>query len=273
MTEKTCEESALYQFFSKPDRYFAPCGDLRCWVTECRVPDAPAFMRGLRALFISDVHAIPRTTDGDMAALVDRAAALKPDIVLLGGDYADRPKPALRLLNHLSALRAPLGIYAVLGNNDREAFPDISELRAAMAAAGIALLVNEARSVSVNGGTLIVAGLDEHRRGRPDATGLYPTEPAEDRYRLLLSHYPRMVDPMPDLMLSGHTHGGQFNLLGVTPYTIGFERIVARRRASRFVAGLHDYRGAQVLVSKGIGASRIPLRIGVQPEINLIRFD
>lgn len=208
-----------------------------------------------------------------MAALVHKAAALRPDIVLLGGDYADRPQPTLRLLAHLSALRAPLGMYAVLGNNDREAFPDVSELREAMAASGIALLVNEARSLRVNGGTLIVAGLDEHRRGRPNAAGLYPAEPAEDRYRLLLSHYPRMVDPLPDLMLCGHTHGGQFNLLGVTPYTIGFERIVARRRASRFVAGLHTYRGAKVLVSKGIGASRIPLRVGVKPEVNLMRFD
>jgi predicted MPP superfamily phosphohydrolase len=77
---------------------------------------------------------------------------------------------------------------------------------------------------------------------------------------------------MPDLMLSGHTHGGQFNLLGVTPYTFGFERLFARRRSSRFIAGLHEYRGAQMLVSKGIGMSRIPLRIGVRSEIHRIDF-
>lgn len=263
----------MYQFFSKPDPYFARCGNLRCSVTEARISHAPVFMKGVRALFITDVHATPRTTDADMDALAKKAAALRPDIVLLGGDYADAAAPALRLFERLAALSAPLGMYGVLGNNDREAFPEPSALRSAMARAGFALLVNEARRVSVNGGTLIVAGLDDYRYGSPDPVDLYPAAPAPDCCRLLLSHYPRMVSPMPDLMLCGHTHGGQFNLLGVTPYTIGFERLFARKRASRFIAGLHEYRGARVLVGKGIGASRIPLRVGVRPEINLIRFD
>ena len=263
----------MYQFFSKPDWYFARCGDLRCSVTEHRISQVPDFLRGLRALFMADFHALPATTDADMDALVARAAALGPDIVLLGGDYSDAPEPAARLFEHLARLIAPLGKYAVPGNNDREAFPDLSRLRDIAAGAGCALLVNQAVTVPLNGGQLIVAGLDDYRHGRPDAAGLYPGTPAPDRYRLLLSHYPRAVEPLPDLMLSGHTHGGQFNLLGVTPYTIGFERLLARERASRCVAGLHEYRGSRLLVSKGIGASRISLRIGVKPEINLIRFD
>ena len=230
-------------------------------------------MKGLQALMISDVHALPRTTDAQMDLLARRAAALRPDIVLLCGDYSDDPAPTRRLFERLSILRAPLGMFGALGNNDREAFPDIDALRGIMARAGFALLVNESRAIPVNGGRLIVAGLDEYRYGHPDIAGLYPPEPAPDTYRLLLSHYPRAVDPMPDLMLSGHTHGGQFNLLGVTPYTVGFERLFAWKRASRYVEGLHAYRGGRVLVSKGIGASRIPLRIGVKPEINLIRFD
>ena len=263
----------MYQFFSKPDCYFARCGDLRCSVTEHRISHVPPFMRGVRALFISDVHATPMTSDADMAALAERAAALKPDIVLLGGDYSDLPGPTRRLFEHLSTLSAPLGMYGVVGNNDREAFRKTAELRAVMARAGFTLLVNESRAVAFDGGTLIVAGLVDYRYGHPDSGNLYPERPAPDCYRLLLSHYPRAIFPMPDLMLSGHTHGGQFNLLGVTPYTFGFERLFTRRRSSRFIAGLHEYRGAQMLVSKGIGASRVPLRVGVRPEINLIRFD
>ena len=122
------------------------------------------------------------------------------------------------------------------------------------------------------GQALIVAGCDEYRYGHPDVTGLYPPEPAPDRCRLLLSHYPRAVEPMPDIILSGHTHGGQFNALGLTPYTVGFERLLTPRRASRFIAGLHRHRDAWMLVSKGIGASRLPLRIGVRPEIEWIEF-
>ena len=88
-----------------------------------------------------------------------------------------------------------------------------------------------------------------------------------------MSHYPKLPELLPDLMLSGHTHGGQFNLLGLTPFAIGFERLVSRKPHSRYIAGLHEQGGAQVLVTKGIGASRIPLRVGVRPEICLIRFD
>ena len=76
-----------------------------------------------------------------------------------------------------------------------------------------------------------------------------------------------------DLVLCGHTHGGQFNALGLTPYSIGFERLYGRRIAPLGVAGWQDADGARLLVSKGIGASRIPLRIGVRPEIELLCFE
>ena len=262
----------MYQFFSRPDRYIAWCGDLRCTVVERRIPGAPAFLRGLRVLFVSDVHVRPRTTDSQIADFAGRLAALKPDLALWGGDYADRAAPAVRLFERLHALKPPLGSFGVLGNNDTEAWPDIDRLREVMARAGIRLLVNEFQPIALDGGTLIVAGIHDYRHGDPDAAGLYPG-PKRDRYRILLSHYPILPDPRPDLMLSGHTHGGQFNLLGFTPFTIGFERIFASRRASRYIAGLHRDGDAQVLVSKGIGASRLPLRIGVRPEVELLAFE
>ena len=257
------------QFLSKPDRYAGPCGDLRCGLVERRIPGAPEFLRGLRALFVTDVHALPRTSSGDIEALAGRMADARPDILLLGGDYADTPEPARRLFEGLRGLRPPLGAFGVLGNNDREAFPNPDALRGIMSEAGLELLVNEARTLNVNGGRLVVAGVDEYKHGQPDAEGLFH---GEDGYRLLLSHYPRPVPDMPDLMLCGHTHGGQFNLLGLTPYAVGFERLLDQRRAPWYIAGLHRCRGGQVFVSKGIGASRIPLRIGVRPEIDLLIF-
>ena len=262
----------MYQFFSRPDGYIGTTGHLRCAVVERRIPGAPAFMRGLRALFMSDLHALDRTADADMDALADAILAAKPDILLLGGDYADQPQPCRRLFAHLRRVAAPLGAYGVVGNNDREAFPNLGVLRDVMGKAGFQLLVNRSVSLRVGGGRLIVAGLDEYKLGRPDARGLYPAAPDPNRFRLLLSHYPIAVEPMPDLMLSGHTHGGQFNLLGVNPYTVGFERLLCRHPA-RFIAGLHDYGGGQMLVSKGVGASRIPLRVGVRPEIELLVFE
>ena len=154
----------MYQFFSKPDRYFARCGDLRCSLTEHRLLHAPAFLRGVRVLFVSDVHALPTTTDRDMAALASHMAATRPDIILLGGDYSDEAEPARRLFEHLSVLSAPLGMYGVLGNNDREAFPDPDDLRRALWPCGIELLVNESRTIKLKGGRLVIAGLDEYPR-------------------------------------------------------------------------------------------------------------
>ena len=73
-------------------------------------------------------------------------------------------------------------------------------------------------------------------------------------------------------MLSGHTHGGQFNLFGLTPYAVGFERFGARCFPPLLVSGEADFGPRRVMVSKGIGSSRIPLRIGVHPEIHRIEF-
>ena len=264
----------MRQLFSRPDPCVTCCGHLDCAVHEHRIAGAPAFMRGLRALFVSDTHVRPRTTPGDIEKLVGRIRALAPDILLLGGDYADRAEDAARLFGALGALRPPLGCFGVPGNNDAEAWPDMEGLRRAMADAGMALLVNASTDVPLHGGRLIVAGVDERKFGSPRAKGLYPEEPLQGVYRVLLAHYPCMPDALPDLMLSGHTHGGQFNLLGITPFTIGFERLFRRDMLSIAVAGLHEMGGgAKLLVSKGVGASRLQLRVGVRPEIDLITFE
>ena len=262
----------MRQFLARPDRHFSLCGHLDCVVTENRVDGAPTFMRGLRALFISDVHAVARTTEADFAALQARVAALAPDLLLLGGDYADTAGQCERFFRAFAALpRPPLGVYGVVGNNDREAWPDVEALRAVMARAGCELLLNASRRVAVNGGELILIGADEMKYGEPDFARLIPQK-AEGRYRLLISHFPTMPDHPPELVVSGHTHGGQFNLLGVTPYFIGFERSKTYSDMRRYISGLHREGDARILVSKGIGASRIPLRVGVRPEINLLYF-
>ena len=118
---------------------------------------------------------------------------------------------------------------------------------------------------------LIVAGIDELKHGAPAFAGAYPAA-AEGRYRILLSHFPMLPEDAPELVLSGHTHGGQFTVMGLTPYAVGFEPRAHECGMRHVIAGLHWQGDARLLVSKGIGASRIPLRIGVRPEVNLLRF-
>lgn len=263
----------MRQLFSRPNLYIARCGHLDCDVVERRVPGAPGFVRGLRALFVCDTHVLRRTTARDIDALVDRIATQRPDILLLGGDYADRSEDASRLFEAMAAIRPPLGSFAVMGNNDAEAWPNVRALRDALAAADIRLLLNESARIPLNGGTLYIGGVKDHKHRRSSARGLYPEAPAPDCWRVLLSHYPCAPDVPPDVMLSGHTHGGQFNLLGLTPFTIGFERILRRDLAALAVAGQSTHGDMRLIVSKGVGASRIQWRVGVRPQIDLIVFD
>ena len=263
----------MFQFISRPDLSLTRCGTLECGVAQRPIPGAPAFMRGVRLLFVADVHVLPRTAPEAIDAFAARLGALAPDALLLGGDYADDAVQARRLFDALAKLPTPpLGSFAVLGNNDREAWPDVEVLRAALGRVGITLLVNQSRTLRLPGGSLVIAGVDEHHRGEPHAERLYPARGAPDRYRVLLSHYPRVPEVPPDLVLSGHTHGGQFNFLGLTPFSIGFERLLNRDLASDWVAGLKTIRGARLLVSKGIGASRLQWRVGVRPQIEWITF-
>lgn len=263
----------MLQRFSRPDRYLARCGRLEAAVTEHRLDDAPAFTRGLKALFVSDTHLLPSTTDAELIAFIEKLRAQEPDMLLLGGDYSDTTEGAVRFFEALRGFSPRLGTFGVLGNNDAEAWEGrFDALRAAMAQAGCELLINEARRLELNGGTLHIAGVDEFKLGQPDAQRLYPDSPGPGCYRVLLSHFPCEVSPTPDLMLSGHTHGGQFNLLGLTPFVVGFEQLFHDRRASLAIAGLHPMGAGKLLVSKGVGASRIQLRVGVRPEVNLIRF-
>ena len=261
----------MYRRFSRPDWYCARAGRLDASVHARVVTGAPAFMRGLRLLFASDTHVLSRTTDAEIDAFVALMAAQMADIVLLGGDYSDTAEGAVRLFEAMKALRAPLGIYGVIGNNDAEAWDSVRELRRAMAKGGCKLLVNQSKALRINGGALYIGGVDEHRYGKPHCEGLYPAAPSPVAYRVLLSHYPCRPALTPDLMLSGHTHGGQFNALGLTPFAIGFERI-SRKPKSMAVAGLMDVGDMKLLVSKGVGASRIQLRVGVRPEIDLLTF-
>lgn len=260
------------QYFVRPDAYFAVTGDLRHYVNTVEITGTPAFMHGFRAAFISDLHITDKTTRAQMEALAAGIKSMKPDILLMGGDYADEFDNALKLFDCLKDVVPPQGKYAVMGNNDVYEEPDYDAMKRIMADHDICLLINDAQTISVNGGRLCIAGVDEHLEGSPDSRGLYPASSGEDFYRILLSHYPCMPEIKPDLMLSGHTHGGQFNCLGITPFTIGFERLMTKKSSSIAISGLHDMDGAKLFVGKGVGASRLQLRIGVRPEIYQLQF-
>ena len=227
------------------------------------IDNAPEWLRGTKLLFVSDVHLRRFVSNERLEALINQLIAAKADMLLLGGDYAESRRDCLRFFRALRRASFPMGSFAVPGNND---IRNLDALREATAAAGVTLLINESRRVHLPGGTLEIGGCDDHKYGAPRTAGLFSDDGA---YRILLSHFPCAPDCECELMLSGHTHAGQFNLFGFTPYSIGIEREF-RLMAVR---GLHRIGDMRLFVGNGIGVSEFPLRVGAEARITLVEFD
>ena len=217
-------------------------------------------LAGMKLAFFSDIHASPRFSDAAMEALLARVAALKADVVCIGGDFAEDEESLARLLRFFPLLSPPLGVYACLGNNDRE-LPGFARMLEGHAR----LLVNE--SVFLEG--LRLGGVDERKHGHPRPEAIFPHDGASAR--VLLAHDPVAYDfgagARPDLQLCGHTHGGQFCVLGVSPYTFFFEPF-----SHAWISGECTLGGVRTIVSDGIGMSRVTLRVGAPPQVHCIRF-
>lgn len=248
-------------FYTRPDHTWYPGVFPGPELIELNL-NAPEYMRGLRVLFFSDVHLRKNVSDERLHALMQQFAAASPDMILMGGDYAEGSDQCLRFFKAFQSLSCPFGCYAVAGNND---FDSAATLKATMANAGVKLLRNDAHCVDLPGGRILIGGSDDHKYGTPDTKNLFPDEAG---YRILLSHYPIMPECSCDLMLSGHTHAGQCNVMGITPYSVGFER----GHGLLGVRGMRQIGGMHLLVGNGIGVSRFPFRLNAQPQIYLINF-
>jgi len=219
-------------------------------------------------LFISDIH-LRRSHPESIERIREACTGLKPGLVLLGGDIAEYSEGFEAALSALRDMFGDTPIYAVPGNND--VFPEGADRQAQQKLAekyGIHLLLNE----RVRHNSIELVGVEDIYNHTPDCTGLFTDEPG--LYRVLLSHAPlsyllEQASPAPDLMLSGHTHGGQLNVLGFTCYTIGYEKWLDFTH----ISGVKRIGKTLSIVSRGIGVSKYPLRLGAKPEIHLIGRD
>lgn len=240
-----------------------------------RVPGLCPGLVGRRLLFVTDIHHGRWFSREAVSRLLARLAPLGADLVLLGGDLADDEPHERAVLAQLARLRAPLGAFCVPGNNDYEAFGgDYAPFRAMLKAANITLLVNERAELPVPGGRLVVSGLDDAKYGKPDARVLaFDKRPGD--FHLLLAHSPWALSQVPDnppaLALCGHTHGGQWAIGRLTPYSLGYEWR-QRRRGPLLVTGEHQVGHMKVVVSNGIGFSLLPIRMGAPGQVHLVEL-
>ena len=240
------------------------------WVRRAEVPvGVPGLSsgwRGARIAFLTDLH-VGRLVDLDYVRKVVRMTnEAAPDIVLLGGDYVSRRDAITPELSEaLSSLEGPHGRFAVLGNHD--SWTDAAAVTDMLNAAGIALLQNAHTVLRRGDADLCIAGVDDLWTGQPDLSTALDGCPTEAP-RLLLCHNPDYAEQMPhkphvDLLLCGHTHGGQVNLP-----LIGRPRLPIRHK--QYAAGLASGPACPVYTSVGLGETGIPVRFNCRPELTVL---
>src|SRR5690606_16405275 len=184
------------------------------------LPRERRVIRGLRSrlrlTLLTDLHIGPYMGRHQLAEWVEASNELEPDLVVLGGDLVDQMYQGdlSEFRELLPAFESRLGVVAVLGNHDRTRFRDLSPLLAALRDSGVTLLRNGGVQLRDD---LYLAGIDDWRTGDPDvarALAAAPTGP-DAGARVLVSHNPDAIPDLPegiDLVLAGHTHGGQVRL-------------------------------------------------------------
>ncbi len=250
-------------------------------ITRLEIPirGLPKSLHGLTIAQLTDIHHGPWTSLAFVRRIVEATNALNADLIALTGDYILYSNAYVRpVAAELTELRARIGVLGVMGNHDWfDAGPVTqSEFRRA----GLRLIDNSRVYVSSDrrlcrGGAprqgLCIAGLADLWGGRPDYSQALGGVP-HDMPRVLLSHNPDTAElPVArdrrhrvDLMLSGHTHGGQINIPGLgSPF-------IPSSYGQKYAHGLIDGPSFPVFVSTGLGTNAIPLRFCCPPEIALI---
>ncbi len=232
----------------------------------------------LRVGILSDVHgAGPHMSLARLESIIDELNAERPDIVLLLGDYAPGHVPAaersaderaavMATLPPLAKLRAPLGVWSVLGNHDW--WYDGEAIEKGLQAAGIRVLENTRARIERPGGAFWLGGLADYEsmRAKPSygATldGLEGDDPV-----VVMSHWPDAFATAPDrvaITFAGHSHCGQVNL----PF---FGRLMhASPGSEKWPCGLYSKGQGRLYVSGGVGVSIVPVRFNQPPEIAVV---
>ena len=236
-------------------------------------PRLPAALAGLRVVQLTDLHVGPQTSRKQLRRIADLTAEAQPHLLVYTGDQVDdHPADVEAFAAAFRHLTAPLGVYAIAGNHD--VYAGWGEVRRRMQEMGLRVLVNESVRLSHGGAVFHLAGTGDPAAGQftrgaesgaPDLARTMEGIPA-DAFSLVLAHnpalFPALAERGASVVLSGHTHHGQFS-------------IPSRNwsLASLFLdyaMGLYERSGSLLYVSPGTNYWGIPFRIGAWPEITVI---
>jgi len=236
-----------------------------------RLPEA---FDGLTIAQLSDFHYHPLFSAGVIRNAVELAVGLKPDLVVLTGDYVTLPlhhkyyakaaKNAIPCAELLAPLQANFGVFAVLGNHDSR--PDPGMVTEALTSRGIRVLHNEAIPLERDGARIWLAGVGDVLTGFAHLDATLKQIPSSEPV-VMLAHEPDFADETAkhgvDLQLSGHSHGGQVDLPLIGP-------LVLPELAKKYPRGLRMVRRTALYTNVGLGTIIVPVRILATPEVTLL---
>ena len=231
-----------------------------------KLPNLPSAFDGFRIVLLTDLHLHPFTSVNLIRRTVEISNSLKPDLVLLGGDYVcGFAEAAFELGSILERLDAKHGLFGVLGNHDH--FRGSRIVQEGLHRASIPVLTNEGLGLTIGEASIFLAGLDSVSAGRANPKAAFSARKNE-RVILALVHEPDYIDRLRkvvpvDLQLSGHTHGGQIRIPGTGA-------IALPRWGEVYVEGLYRVGASQVYTSRGIGMVHLPFRFNCPPEVTEI---
>ena len=244
------------------------------------LPEGIAVGDEVRLLLLTDLHAGPLITPAAVTEVTARLSEIDCDLVVWSGDFvtgfAEQVRPHLEAI---ASVRAACGVYGVLGNHDHYG-RDADRLIDLLRGVGVEMLDNQSTLVECRQSRLRLAGIDDWDEGAPDldralasAAPDSSSGPSDEEAVVLLSHQPDAYFEASarrvDLVLSGHTHGGQMRVPGLPPLvTMSRHRFVD----GHYLGSPPGGRPCHLVISRGLGVVQLPLRTWCDPEVVLVRI-
>ena len=236
-----------------------------------QIDNWPRSLDGLRIAVLSDLHVDNwSVTDKKLRTIVERTNQLQPDLIVILGDYMSSNGWVTRRVEPevfgavLKDLHAPLGVYSVLGNHDW--WNNGMRVRRGLEQNGIKVLEDETAQIDVRGTSLWLVGFADLWT-RPQRIAVTVAKVPEGQPLIGLTHNPDIFPNVPSrvqLLLAGHTHGGQVRFPIIGPV------VESSDYGDRWVQGHVFADNHHLFVTTGIGTSIMPVRFGVTPEIVLL---
>lgn len=253
---------------------------------ELRLDNLPPELKGTTITLLCDIHSGPYMKENDMKEYVKVVNELKSDFIMIPGDLTNSAvEEAYPFSKAFRDLKAPNGVFASLGNHDYFANANaVAEIISNETP--IRILRNESEVIMKNGKPLCIMGVEDTRQSgsKPDSILMKYADMTIDKTKakfaemglkfnevpkVTLFHKPYFFDELAakdlDLILSGHTHGGQVVLVKAGTFNFSFAGAV-----SKYISGLYEIGKTKMYISRGIGSVALPIRFNCPPEITKI---